>query len=64
MGCDEQAKERRRNEESQKFPDKQAPPTLFKVSNWLTLSLVLEEEVAKKEEEEEKEKEEDEEEAV
>ena len=43
MGCDEQANEK---EESQMFPDKQAPPTPFKESDRLTLSLLLEEEVA------------------
>lgn len=63
-GFDEQANEKRKNGKRQKTTDKQAPPTCFKVSNRLTLSLVLEEVVAEKEEEEEKEKEEEEEEEV
>lgn len=57
-------KKEREGKKKGTFSRQSIPSPLCSVSNRLTLSLVLEEEVAEKEEEEEKEKEDDEEEAV
>lgn len=44
MVSDQQVNWRTKIKKAKKFPDKQATAKMFKLSNWLTLSLVLEEE--------------------